>query len=211
MHSCFPVALLCIILYLLFYLIKVTPPPQRTVNIILPNWQDTDNILQYNLQLRFSNLSIDGQCFPTPAHLNVVNKQLQRPLCLASREVDAVFPVPATAGSLSHVSDFESAGQITTAMDGFGSEFASGASGSGKVDTGAIMEQVKVQIAVANAQELLQRMTEKCFRKCIGKPGSSLDNSEQKCVAMCMDRYMDAWNTVSRAYNARLQRESAKM
>uniref|UniRef100_A0A8C5LU60 Mitochondrial import inner membrane translocase subunit n=1 Tax=Leptobrachium leishanense TaxID=445787 RepID=A0A8C5LU60_9ANUR len=92
-----------------------------------------------------------------------------------------------------------------------GNRFASGASGSGKVDTGAIMEQVKVQIAVANAQELLQRMTEKCFRKCIGKPGSSLDNSEQKCVAMCMDRYMDAWNTVSRAYNARLQRESAKM
>lgn len=76
------------------------------------------------------------------------------------------------------------------------------------------MEQVKVQIAVANAQELLQvrgraggggrgrrgpraagdargrasrlkarlspqRMTDKCFRKCIGKPGGSLDNSEQ--------------------------------
>lgn len=40
-------------------------------------------------------------------------------------------------------------------MDGFGSDFSSGA-GSGKMDTGAIMEQVKVQIAVANAQELLQ-------------------------------------------------------
>lgn len=24
-----------------------------------------------------------------------------------------------------------------------------------------------------------QRMTDKCFRKCIGKPGGSLDNSEQ--------------------------------
>uniref|UniRef100_A0A7M4F3N5 Translocase of inner mitochondrial membrane 13 n=1 Tax=Crocodylus porosus TaxID=8502 RepID=A0A7M4F3N5_CROPO len=76
---------------------------------------------------------------------------------------------------------------------------------------GLVMEQVKVQIAVANAQELLQRMTDKCFRKCIGKPGSSLDNSEQKCIAMCMDRYMDAWNTVSRAYNSRLQRERANM
>ncbi|XP_077332401.1 mitochondrial import inner membrane translocase subunit Tim13 [Lithobates pipiens] len=99
-------------------------------------------------------------------------------------------------------------------MEGFSSDFSpSGAasSGSGKVDTGAIMEQVKVQIAVANAQELLQRMTDKCFRKCVGKPGSSLDNSEQKCIAMCMDRYMDAWNTVSRAYTSRLQRERAKM
>ncbi|XP_069596938.1 mitochondrial import inner membrane translocase subunit Tim13 [Ranitomeya imitator] len=98
-------------------------------------------------------------------------------------------------------------------MDGFSSDFspAASAAGSGKLDTGAIMEQVKVQIAVANAQELLQRMTDKCFRKCIAKPGGSLDNSEQKCIAMCMDRYMDAWNTVSRAYNSRLQRERAKM
>jgi hypothetical protein len=29
----------------------------------------------------------------------------------------------------------------------------------------------------------------------------------QKCVAMCMDRYMDAWNLVSKAYSNRLQRE----
>ncbi|XP_063150526.1 mitochondrial import inner membrane translocase subunit Tim13 isoform X2 [Candoia aspera] len=77
-----------------------------------------------------------------------------------------------------------------------GGEFGSGA--SGRLDPGALMEQVK-------------RMTDKCFRKCIGKPGSSLDNSEQKCIAMCMDRYMDAWNTVSRAYNSRLQRERANM
>lgn len=40
-------------------------------------------------------------------------------------------------------------------MDSFGSDFSSGSS-SGKMDTGTIMEQVKVQIAVANAQELLQ-------------------------------------------------------
>uniref|UniRef100_A0A8B9TB07 Mitochondrial import inner membrane translocase subunit n=7 Tax=Neognathae TaxID=8825 RepID=A0A8B9TB07_ANAPL len=135
----------------------------------------------------------------------------------------------------------------------FGSDFGSGGSGGGKLDPGLIMEQVKVQIAVANAQELLQvrgaagpeprlsgggggggqrrsrpgapspgsaaashglspqRMTDKCFRKCIGKPGGSLDNSEQKCIAMCMDRYMDSWNTVSRAYNSRLQRERANM
>ncbi|PNF32777.1 Mitochondrial import inner membrane translocase subunit Tim13 [Cryptotermes secundus] len=70
-----------------------------------------------------------------------------------------------------------------------------------------LMEQVKQQIAVANAQELLTKMTEKCFKKCINKPGTSLDSSEQKCVAMCMDRYMDAWNLVSKAYSNRLQRE----
>lgn len=70
-----------------------------------------------------------------------------------------------------------------------------------------LMEQVKQQIAIANIQELVTKMTEKCFRKCISTPGKSLDSSEQKCVAMCMDRYMDTWNVVSRAYTARIERE----
>ncbi|XP_041352479.1 mitochondrial import inner membrane translocase subunit Tim13-like [Gigantopelta aegis] len=70
-----------------------------------------------------------------------------------------------------------------------------------------LMEQVKQQIALANAQELLQKMSEKCFKKCIHKPGTSLDSSEQKCIAMCMDRYMDSWNLVSRTYSSRLQQE----
>ncbi|XP_011051917.1 PREDICTED: mitochondrial import inner membrane translocase subunit Tim13-B [Acromyrmex echinatior] len=74
-----------------------------------------------------------------------------------------------------------------------------------------LMQQVKQQIAVANAQELLTKMTEKCFKKCIGKPGTSLDSSTQKCVAMCMDRYMDSFNLVSKTYSERLQRERNRM
>ncbi|KAK9877857.1 hypothetical protein WA026_020087 [Henosepilachna vigintioctopunctata] len=74
-----------------------------------------------------------------------------------------------------------------------------------------LMDQVKQQIAVANVQELLTKMTEKCFKKCINKPGTSLDSSEQKCIAMCMDRYMDAWNLVSETYRLRIQKERNKM
>ncbi|XP_008329193.1 mitochondrial import inner membrane translocase subunit Tim13 [Cynoglossus semilaevis] len=95
-------------------------------------------------------------------------------------------------------------------MEGFGSDFSAGGSGD-KLDANTIMEQVKVQIAVANAQELLKRVTDKCFKKCISRPGNSLDNSEQKCLAMCMDRYMDTWNTVSKTYNSRLQKERSHM
>jgi import inner membrane translocase subunit TIM13 len=51
-----------------------------------------------------------------------------------------------------------------------------------------LMDQVKQQIALANAQELLTKMTQKCFSKCVYKPGSELDSGEQKCIAMCMDR-----------------------
>jgi len=47
------------------------------------------------------------------------------------------------------------------------------------VDKGELMDQVKQQIAVANAQELLTQMTQKCFKKCVNKPGTSLDSSEQ--------------------------------
>ncbi|XP_018356596.1 PREDICTED: mitochondrial import inner membrane translocase subunit Tim13-B [Trachymyrmex septentrionalis] len=74
-----------------------------------------------------------------------------------------------------------------------------------------LMQQVKQQIAVANAQELLTKMTEKCFKKCIGKPGTSLDSSEQKCIAMCMDRYLDSFNLVSKSYSERLQKERNRM
>lgn len=54
---------------------------------------------------------------------------------------------------------------------------------------------------------LFQKITEKCFRKCVTKPGTSLGGSEQKCIAMCMDRFMDSWNLVSRTYVRRIQRE----
>ncbi|KYN17199.1 Mitochondrial import inner membrane translocase subunit Tim13-B [Trachymyrmex cornetzi] len=83
-----------------------------------------------------------------------------------------------------------------------------------------LMQQVKQQIAVANAQELLTKMTEKCFKKCIGKPGTSLDSSTlnltlKSCLknarAMCMDRYMDSFNLVSKTYSERLQRERNRM
>ncbi|KAI9557612.1 mitochondrial import inner membrane translocase subunit Tim13 [Daphnia magna] len=73
-----------------------------------------------------------------------------------------------------------------------------------------LIEQVKQQIAIATAQELLTKISEKCFKKCIIKPSSSLDSSEQKCIAMCMDRYMDSWNLVSKTYSSRLQKESMR-
>ncbi|XP_050071666.1 mitochondrial import inner membrane translocase subunit Tim13-like [Anopheles maculipalpis] len=73
-----------------------------------------------------------------------------------------------------------------------------------------LMTTIKQKIAIANAQELVTKMTEKCFRKCVGKPGQDLDGSEQKCIAMCMDRFMDSWNVVSRALTQRLQQEQYK-
>lgn len=53
----------------------------------------------------------------------------------------------------------------------------------------------------------MQNMTDKCFTKCITKPGPDLSNSERTCLAKCMDRYMEAWNHIMKVYGTRLSRE----
>ena len=40
--------------------------------------------------------------------------------------------------------------------------------------------------------EIINKLTGKCFQKCIGKPGDRLDKEEQKCLAKCVDRYMES-------------------
>ncbi|CEG70203.1 hypothetical protein CU097_003000 [Rhizopus azygosporus] len=70
-----------------------------------------------------------------------------------------------------------------------------------------VMDQVRSELALANAQELINKINEKCYLKCVPKPGPRLESGEQACLSKCMDRYMEAWNVVSRAYINRLQRE----
>lgn len=49
-------------------------------------------------------------------------------------------------------------------------------------------------------------MNSHCFEKCIPAPGSSLSSREEKCFTTCMEKYMAAWNTVSRQYIGRIQK-----
>ncbi|XP_020610870.1 mitochondrial import inner membrane translocase subunit Tim13-like [Orbicella faveolata] len=95
-------------------------------------------------------------------------------------------------------------------MSDFGFSSPSSSSSSGGMNgaqRAELMEQVQSQLLVATLQEMLAKMSDKCFKKCVNKPGPQLDNSEQKCISMCMDRFMDAWNTVSKTTKSRLQRE----
>lgn len=73
------------------------------------------------------------------------------------------------------------------------------------------MNHLQEEVAVANINELIHNMTHKCFKMCIQKPGSALNATEQKCASLCMDRFMDAWNLVSRAYLVRLQKENREI
>ena len=43
----------------------------------------------------------------------------------------------------------------------------------------AVMSNLKQQLDLAHAQEILQHVSEKCFKMCVQKPSSSLSSSEQ--------------------------------
>ncbi|KAI0131687.1 Tim10/DDP family zinc finger-domain-containing protein [Hypoxylon sp. NC0597] len=70
-----------------------------------------------------------------------------------------------------------------------------------------VVKQVRTQYAMDNAKQLIEKINEHCFDKCVPKPGTSLSNSEQTCFTQCMEKYMSAWNQVSTTYISRLQRE----
>ncbi|KAL8279648.1 hypothetical protein RQP46_007961 [Phenoliferia psychrophenolica] len=70
-----------------------------------------------------------------------------------------------------------------------------------------VMNEVKSQLALANAQELINKMNEKCFEKCIPKPGPSLTSSDETCIVRCTERFLEAFNLISKSYVARLGRE----
>ncbi|GAA5961610.1 hypothetical protein JCM8115_006736 [Rhodotorula mucilaginosa] len=74
-----------------------------------------------------------------------------------------------------------------------------------------IKQEVAQQLALANAQELINKMNDKCFVRCITKPGTSLTPNDEACLMRCTDRFLEAFNLISAKYVQRVQaeRESA--
>ncbi|KAF7330412.1 zf-Tim10-DDP domain-containing protein [Mycena venus] len=71
----------------------------------------------------------------------------------------------------------------------------------------AVMNAVRNEIALTNAQQLMNSANERCYKACITKPGTSLSSGEQTCLSRCLDRYMEAFNIVRRTYMTRLSKE----
>ncbi|KXX79454.1 Mitochondrial import inner membrane translocase subunit TIM13 [Madurella mycetomatis] len=75
----------------------------------------------------------------------------------------------------------------------------------------AIIRQALQATNTANARTLIEassfNINEKCFEKCIPKPGTSLSSGEQTCMKQCMEKYMAAWNQVNSTYIRRIQEE----
>lgn len=68
-----------------------------------------------------------------------------------------------------------------------------------------IQELISQELAVANATELVNNITQNCFDKCISQPGASLSNSDEGCLTQCLEKYMRSWNVISKTYIGRIQ------
>eukprot|EP00099_Drosophila_melanogaster_P001444 NP_001097022.2 uncharacterized protein Dmel_CG42302 [Drosophila melanogaster] len=68
------------------------------------------------------------------------------------------------------------------------------------------LERIRQQIVLANIQELIKKMTRRCFDVCIAMPEMELRSTERDCLANCMDRFMDSVQVVSSQYFRRRRR-----
>lgn len=75
----------------------------------------------------------------------------------------------------------------------------------------AVMDSIRSELALMNVQDLINKATDKCFAKCVLKPGTSLSSSDETCLSRCLDRYMEAFTIVSRTYTARINKENSQM
>ncbi|KAK9469669.1 Tim10/DDP family zinc finger-domain-containing protein [Lipomyces arxii] len=82
---------------------------------------------------------------------------------------------------------------------------------SSSPDVAALKQKIRTQIsqemALANANELINKIASNCYEKCIVTAGPSLTAGDQKCLDMCTEKYFHAWNLISRLYTTRLQQE----
>jgi mitochondrial import inner membrane translocase subunit TIM13 len=72
---------------------------------------------------------------------------------------------------------------------------------------GEVLARVRNEVQQQTLQDLITKVGEKCFEKCVTKPSAKLSSSEQKCLAMCMDRYVETMTVVSQAMAERGNQE----
>ncbi|XP_017034073.1 mitochondrial import inner membrane translocase subunit Tim13 [Drosophila kikkawai] len=69
------------------------------------------------------------------------------------------------------------------------------------------LERVRQQIVLANIQELLQKISRRCFSACIVQPEDKLCSMERDCLAACMDQFLASVQVVSQQYFQRRLRQ----
>ncbi|CCK71676.1 protein translocase subunit TIM13 KNAG_0H02610 [Huiozyma naganishii CBS 8797] len=68
--------------------------------------------------------------------------------------------------------------------------------------TDQLKGQIKQEIAVANATELVSKASESCFNLCLQKP---YNTNNDTCIDQCLAKYLRSWNIISKTYVSRIQ------
>ena len=83
--------------------------------------------------------------------------------------------------------------------------------GTGAGGTGAkadeLIARLRQQVEEQQIQELVQTMSEKCFEKCVTRPGTSLTTGEMACLSKCADRYTECMSLVFSAVARKAQQQ----
>lgn len=66
----------------------------------------------------------------------------------------------------------------------------------------ALKEQIKQELAIVNAQELIDNSSDICVNKCLFAPYSK---NNDHCIDACLGNYLSAWNIVSKTYINRIK------
>eukprot|EP00051_Salpingoeca_urceolata_P033036 m.18566 g.18566 ORF g.18566 m.18566 type:complete len:108 (+) comp5746_c0_seq1:163-486(+) len=82
------------------------------------------------------------------------------------------------------------------------------AGGGGQPSKEEVLRAANSQMQMAVVMQLLQTASASCFKKCVSKPGTSLDSYETSCIQRCADRYLETWKHVSKVSQAMQQRLS---
>ena len=72
-----------------------------------------------------------------------------------------------------------------------------------------LKDQITLELAVANATELVNKITQNCFEKCIDVPQDQLTSQQGACTNQCLEKYMRSWNVISKTYVTRIQQEKS--
>ncbi|KCV69141.1 hypothetical protein H696_04556 [Fonticula alba] len=76
----------------------------------------------------------------------------------------------------------------------------SGSPGANEMTFEQIKETALFQMQMNIVQTLTSAISDKCFERCVTKPGSRLDSSETSCVSRCTQRFLEARSIVAAAY-----------
>ena len=55
---------------------------------------------------------------------------------------------------------------------------------------------------------MFKGLVKTCFEKCVSRPGKELSSKEKQCLAMCQDRYMEAFQ---KTYSLQFQKLAQNM